>query len=56
MARYPRELCRAVLRGIAAQLKADGRMQPGCYGVQMADDESGLKQLYGPEQGYSGRF
>ena len=31
-------------------------MQPGCYGVQMADDESDLKQLCGPDQGYSGRF
>ena len=56
MAKYPRELCRAVLRGITAQLRADGRLQPGCYGVQMADDESGPRQLYGPEQGYSGRF
>ena len=56
MARYPRELCRAVLRGISAQLKVDGRIQSGCYGVQLADDASDMKQLCGPEQGYSGRF
>ena len=56
MAKYPRELCRAVLRGISAQLKADGRLISGCYGVQVADDPSDMKQLCGPEQGYSGRF
>ena len=56
MAKYPRELCRAVLRGISAQLKADGRLVAGCYGVQIADDPSDLKQLCGPEQGYSGCF
>ena len=56
MAKYPRELCRAVLRGISTQLKADGRNLSGCYGVQVADDASDMKQLFGPEQGYSGRF
>ena len=48
MERFPRELSRAVLRGITAQLRTDGRMQPGCYGIQMANDESDLKQLVWP--------
>ena len=57
MAKYPRDLCRAVLKGITAQLKADKRMKPGCHGIQAVDDEEELKQFaYGPEQGYSGRF
>ena len=57
MAKYPRELCRAVLRGITRQLHADRRMKPGCYGVQAVDDEEEIKQhSYGPEQGFSGRF
>ena len=39
MARYPRGLCRAMLHGLAAQLRADGRLQPGCYGIQAVDDD-----------------
>ncbi len=57
MAKYPRELCRAVLRGITAQLKEDRRLKPGCYGLQAIDDEEEIAQsMYGPEHGYSGRF
>ena len=56
MAKYLRELCKAVLRGISAQLRVDGRLVSGCYGVQVADDSSDMKQLCGPEQGYSGCF
>ena len=57
MAKYPRELCRAVLKGIAAQLRVDGRLQSGCYGVQVACDDVHVEEhLYGPEQGYSGSF
>ena len=37
MARYPRELCRAILHGVSAQLKVVGRLLDGCYGVQVAD-------------------
>ena len=65
-AKYPRELCRAVLRGITAQLKTDRRLIGGCYGIQAkADPGSGLagiedevaeEYLYGPEQGYSGKY
>ncbi len=57
MAKYPRDLCRAVLKGITAQLRADRQLKPGCFGVQAADDEEEIaQQLYGPAQGYSGRY
>ena len=65
MAKYPRELCRAVLRGLTAQLRRDRRLVDGCYGIQVEDsapvaesadeDLAATKQLYGPAQGYSGR-
>ena len=57
MAKYPRELCRAVLRGISKQLHADRRLKPGCQGIQAVDDEEEIVQhAYGPAQGFSGRF
>ena len=46
MARYPRELCQGILRGLAAQLRVDGRINERYTGVQ---------SLYGPKRGYSGR-
>ena len=54
---YPRGLCRAVLKGITDQLKTDGLVKDGCYGIQVADDDlEVLKETYGPAQGYSGRY
>ena len=54
---YPRGLCRAVLKGITDQLRADGLVKSGCYGIQVADDDlEVLKETYGPAQGYSGRY
>ena len=45
------------LRGIWAQLKADGRIIEGCYGIQLPDEDSNAGQSkYGPDQGYSGRY
>ena len=32
---YPRELCRAVLRGMTAQLRRDRRLIAGCCGIQV---------------------
>ena len=32
-ARYPRGLCQAVLSGLTAQLRSDGRIEQGCHGV-----------------------
>ena len=32
-------------------------MKQGCYGIQVADDDlEVLKSIYGPEQGYSGKY
>ena len=57
MAKYPRELCRAVLRGITAQLKVDRRIKPGCYGIQAIDEEEDIHNvIFGPENGYSGKY
>ena len=66
MAKYPRELCRAVLRGLTAQLRCDRRLVEGCYGIQAqapcppqgADCEGAAaeEQLYGPAQCYWGEY
>ena len=54
---YPKGLCRAVLKGVTDQLRADGLLKQGCYGIQVADDDlEVLKSFYGPEQGYSGKY
>ena len=54
---YPRQLCQAVLRGATAQLKQDRRLKPGCFGIQAIDDEEEIHDsLYGPSQGYSGKY
>ena len=32
-------------------------MKQGCYGIQVADNDlEVLKSIYGPEQGYSGKY
>ena len=50
-------LCRAVLRDVRDQLKADGLLKAGCYGVQAQDDDLDVeKHMRGPAQGYSGEF
>ena len=61
MAKYPRELCRAVSGGLTAQLRADRGIIDGCYGIQAeapspvegaeSEDLASEKQLYGPAQG-----
>ena len=55
MAKHPRELRRAMLRGLTHQLRVDGRLQPGCYGIQSQDDDC-IREIYGPAQGYSGKY
>ena len=53
---YPKGLCRAVLKGVTEQMKNDGLLIQGCYGVQVKEDEHEvLKNMYGPAQGYSGK-
>ena len=66
MAKYQRELCRAVLRVLTAQLRAGRRPIEGCYviqteasspaGASAGEDREIQKQLYGPAQGYSGKY
>ena len=54
---YPRELCRAVLRGVSLQLKDERKLKAGCYGIQAVDDEEEIKEsIYSPANGYSGQF
>ena len=55
MARYPRGLCRAMLHGLTAQLRVDGRLQPGCFGIQAVDEDC-VREIYGPAQAYNGKF
>ena len=53
----PKEFCRAVLRGIRNQLREDGVLKNGCYGVEAAHDDAEVeRQLRGTSQGYSGAF
>ncbi len=55
--KYPKELCRAVLKGVTKQLKDDNLLKNGCFGVQVPDDDAEvLKNTFSPEQGYSGRY
>ena len=54
---YPKELCRAVLKGVSNQLRADRRLKDGCYGVQAQDDEEEISEhCRGPAQGFSGKY
>ena len=56
-AKYPRGLCRAILKGATQQARADAILKDGCYGLQVPDDEEEIRrQVLGPEQGYSGRL
>ena len=56
-AKYPPGLCRAVLRGIRNQMREDGMILSGCYGVQVANEDTEvMKNMKGPLQGYSGQF
>ena len=54
---YPRGLCRAIIKGTANQLRADGITKNGCFGLQAKDDEEEItRACYGPAQGYSGKY
>ena len=57
MAKYSHELCRAAIRGVTAQSRADGRSQRGCCGIQMLDHDPDVRLLAcGPMQGCSGKY
>ena len=56
-ARYPRGLCRAILRGVAEQFKEDSLVKDGCFGLQVPDDDASVeRELRGPAQGFTGQF
>ena len=56
-AKYPRGLCKAILRGVRDQLRDDRLLKDGCYGIQVPDEDDQVQDnLRGPKQGYSGRF
>ena len=53
-AKYSPGLCQAILRGIRNQLRADGLLKDGCYGIQALDEDGELaKDACTPENGYS---
>ena len=54
---YSDKLCRAMIKGMTAQLRADGMIKDGEFGINAVDDDAAVQAtLKGPEQGYSGRF
>jgi len=56
-AKYPRSLCKAILRGIRDQMREDSLLKDGCFGVQAPDEDAEVqKNTRGPAQGYSGQY
>jgi len=56
-ARFPRGLCRAILRGIRDQMQEDNLLKEGCFGMQVPDEDAEVERhLRGPTQGYSGKY
>ena len=54
---YSDKLCRAIIRGMTAQLAADGMLKPGEIGINALDDDEVVKaSMRGPDQGYSGAY
>ncbi len=56
-AKYPDKLCKAILRGMVAQMRKVGMVKAGECGVYAMDDDGELETtLKGPEHGYSGKY
>ena len=56
-ARYPRGLCRAILRGVTQQLRSDELLKDGRCGVQAPDGKAEIRRnVLSPELGYSGKY
>ena len=54
---YSDKLCRAIIRGMTAQLKVDGLIKDGEVGINAMDDDAAVEAtLRGPEQGFSGQY
>ncbi len=56
-AKYSRGLCKAIIKGMIAQMRDIGIWRPGEMGLNaVTDDVHDEKQARGPEQGYSGKY
>ncbi len=56
-ARYPVQLCKAIVRGITRQLDAIGIHEPGMVGMHaVTDEKKDLENLKRADNGYSGRY
>ena len=56
-AKYPRALCKAMLKGVRNQMVSDGLLKNGCFGLQAPDDDGEVEMhMRGPAQGYSGAY
>ena len=54
---YSSKLCRAIIKGMTAQLHADGRMKPGEIGIHALDDDEAVNSsMKGPSEGFSGAY
>ena len=48
---YPKGFCTAIVKGVTDQLRTDGPLKQGCYGIQVADDDHEvLNNIYGPRK------
>ena len=46
-----------MLRGVRNQMRQDGMLKDGCFGLQAPDDDAEVeKNFRGPAQGYSGTY
>ncbi len=56
-AKYPRNLCKAMLKGVRNQMREDGLLKNRCFGLQAPDEDAEVeKNLRGPAQGFSGAY
>ncbi len=56
-AKYSRGLCKAMVRGMLAEMRHTGITRPGEIGLNaVTDDAEDERNLRGPEQGYSGAY
>jgi hypothetical protein len=51
---YPRKLCRAVLKGFCAQLKKDGSLENGVFGIDTVHEKDTIRDE--STEGCSGKF
>ena len=55
--KYPRGLCRAILKGVRDQMREDRLLREGCFGVQVPDDDAAVEaEMRGPSSGFTGKY